>query len=306
MKYMIIVANQYFPIVEAIPESVSTDTVTITIRRLLDGYYWNFSTLAFQVAEASGSMTWDYDIFWKQSFTPPTEDTYMVLIEDSTLDVKYPQAFIAVSSDDYPTAILGRTSTSDIAICNLALAHIGVSPIVSLTDELESARALNRIYEISRDAVLRAKAWRFASVKAPLAELADQTCSGWGYVYGYPVKCLCIRKIFVDTGNKNPPPIEYETLLLPSINRKVIACDYEDAYAEYTYQVVDATLFDVSFVMAFSFLLAAQIAKPLTGDDTIAKTMLQIYGSMVSDAARINDIEKNIKPTESSSFEDAR
>lgn len=306
MKYMIIVANQYFPIVEAIPESVSTDTVTITIRRLLDGYYWNFSTLAFQVAEASGSMTWDYDIFWKQSFTPPTEDTYMVLIEDTTLDVKYPQALKAISSEDYPEAILTRTSTSDIAICNLALAHIGVSPIVSLNDESESARALSRIYEPSRDVALRAKDWRFASVKVPLAEIADVTVPGWEYVYGYPAKCLCIRKIFTDIENKNPPAVEYETMLIPSINRKVIACNDEDAYAEYTYQITDSTLFDMSFVMAFSFLLAAQIAKPLTGDDTIAKTMLQNYFLLSSDAARINDIEKNVKPTETSSFEDAR
>jgi hypothetical protein len=93
---------------------------------------------------------------------------------------------------------------------------------------------------------------------------------------------------------------------VPEINQKVIACNYQSAYIDYTYQLTDTTLFDKAFVIALSFLLAAQIAKPLTGDDEIAKTMLQIYGSLVSDAARMNDIERCLKSKQSSSFEDAR
>ncbi len=196
--------------------------------------------------------------------------------------------------------------TSDIAICNLALSHLGQSPIVSLTEANESARALNRIYDITRDTVLRAKDWRFASVKAPLAEISDQDIPGWEYIYAYPAKCLCIRKVFYDAESQNPAPIEFETLFVPAINRKVIATNYDDAYIEYTYRIIDPALFDMSFVMAFSFLLAAQIAKPVTGNDDIAKLMLQLYGSLVSDAGRINDIEKYIKPAPTSSFEDVR
>jgi len=196
--------------------------------------------------------------------------------------------------------------TSDIAICNLALSHLGQSPIVSLTEANESARALNRIYDITRDTVLRAKDWRFASVKAALAEISDQDIPGWEYIYAYPAKCLCIRKVFYDAESQNPAPIEFETLFVPAINRKVIATNYDEAYIEYTYQVIDPALFDMSFIMAFSFLLAAQIAKPVTGNDDIAKLMLQLYGSLVSDAGRINDIEKYIKPNPTSSFEDAR
>jgi hypothetical protein len=58
--------------------------------------------------------------------------------------------------------------------------------------------------------------------------------------------------------------------------------------------------------MAFSFLLASQVAKPLTGDDNIAKLMLQLYGSLVSDASRISSKEQKITPTESSSIEESR
>ena len=195
---------------------------------------------------------------------------------------------------------------SDITICNLALSHLGQAPIVSLGEANESARQLSRIYDLTRDTVLRAKDWRFASVKALLVEVADQAIPGWAYIYAYPVKCLCIRKVFYDAESQDPAPIEFETLFIPAINQKAIATNFDDAYIAYTYQVTDPALFDMSFVMAFSFLLAAQVGKPLTGDDNIPKLMLQLYGSLVSDAGRINDAEKYIKSNPTSSFEDVR
>ncbi len=196
--------------------------------------------------------------------------------------------------------------TSEVAICNLALAHIGVGPIVSLLDPNESARSLNRIFTFSRDAVLRGKDWKFARVKAGLATISGIEVPGWEYAYGYPVKCLCLRKVFVDIESQDPDKIEYETLYIPELSRKVIVTNEEDAYATYTYGIENAELFDVSFNMALSFLLASQVAKQLTGDDSQAKLMLQIYGSLVSDAARINSSESYTKPKETSTIEDSR
>lgn len=85
-------------IVQAIPECANDDTVVVEIRRLSDGYTWNFTTTAFTSAGTTGNMTFVNDILWKQSFTPPTEDTYIVTITDSTLDVKYVQVLKAVGA----------------------------------------------------------------------------------------------------------------------------------------------------------------------------------------------------------------
>jgi hypothetical protein len=65
---------------EHIAGSAAGETVTIKIRRDSDGYWWNFSTLAFASAAASGSMTFDADGVWKASFTPPAEGTFSVWI----------------------------------------------------------------------------------------------------------------------------------------------------------------------------------------------------------------------------------
>jgi hypothetical protein len=65
---------------EHIAGSTSGETVTIKIRRDSDGYWWNFSTLAFASAAASGSMTFDADGVWKASFTPDESGSYSTWI----------------------------------------------------------------------------------------------------------------------------------------------------------------------------------------------------------------------------------
>ncbi len=63
---------------EYISGSASGDTVTIKVRRDSDGYWWNFTSLAFAAAAVSGSMTFDADGVWKASFTPSAAGTYSV------------------------------------------------------------------------------------------------------------------------------------------------------------------------------------------------------------------------------------
>jgi len=193
-------------------------------------------------------------------------------------------------------------------ICNLALSHIGQDAITQADldgDLNESARHLNTNFDFSRDFVLRAKGWRFASVKEALVATEDEV-SNWDYVYTYPAKCLRINKLFYDTESKDPVPIEFEVVYLPSEDKKVIATGYDDAYIDYNYQVTDPDLFDASFITALAYLLAAKIAKPLTGDNDTAKLMLELYYSLVSDASRLSESGQYMKPKQTSSFEDVR
>ena len=82
---MNITINQAFVAVIPIPESKSTDTVTYSIYKASDSSVF-----------ASGSMTFVAGINWKVSFTPLTEDTFIVEVYNATLDVKYSKNFTAV------------------------------------------------------------------------------------------------------------------------------------------------------------------------------------------------------------------
>lgn len=80
-----------FTIVQFLPDSAGTEDVSVKIRRLSDDYTWNFSTTEFTASATTGSMTFDADGHWKETFTPPTVDTYVVTITDNDHDIVYSQ-----------------------------------------------------------------------------------------------------------------------------------------------------------------------------------------------------------------------
>jgi uncharacterized phiE125 gp8 family phage protein len=87
---------QLFKIVQDIPGSSAGNSVTIKIKRLSDGYTWNFSTLAFQNADNSGAMSnITGTTFWQSSFTPDTLDQFLVSINNVDIDVPYSQQYIS-------------------------------------------------------------------------------------------------------------------------------------------------------------------------------------------------------------------
>ena len=113
-------------IIQAIPESTNTDTVTIEIKRLSDSYTWNFTDLEFQSGSYSDNMTFVSGNIWKQSFTPPTADTYIVTINNSTLDVKYYIIYHAVgTAPTTPSAPSGSDLTT----------YANVKEYLGLTDD---------------------------------------------------------------------------------------------------------------------------------------------------------------------------
>lgn len=131
--------GQLFWLIQAIPESVTGDTVIVEIRRLSDNYTWNFSTTAFVSGNQSGNMTFITGILWKQSFTPPTEDTYMVTVYDSTLDVKFVQVLKALGA----VAQAGVTGTELTTLTNLK-EYLGIATL-NIDDDTFLQNLITRI-----------------------------------------------------------------------------------------------------------------------------------------------------------------
>ena len=66
---------------------------------------------------------------------------------------------------------------SQVAICNRAMEMLGQAPIVSISDSSAQAKALNRVYNDSRRALLEDHPWNFAKKRASLA--ASATAPTW-------------------------------------------------------------------------------------------------------------------------------
>jgi hypothetical protein len=99
---MNITINQAFIAVIEIPESKSTDTVTYSIYKASDSSLF-----------ASGNMTFVAGINWKVTFTPLTEDTFIVEVYNATLDVKYSKNFTAVRNATMTASVVTVTAATD-------------------------------------------------------------------------------------------------------------------------------------------------------------------------------------------------
>lgn len=211
-----------------------------------------------------------------------------------------------------------------VAIVNRALSQLGVTNIVDLDEDSEAANRANAIFDTTRDSLLRACYWQFASYTDTLALLANETNIQWSYLYAYPPKALMIRKIF-DSSCANPggdliadafffgdlwlfyhPEFRYKEMISPTTFTKSIACNINPAYIEYTYQITDPNQWDNLFVDAMVYALASELAHPLTGNTGLQDKMEKKFQITLTEAKRINGQEDNSTKRQESSYQKAR
>lgn len=166
---------------------------------------------------------------------------------------------------------------SQVDIVNLALSRIGVAtPISSIDDDTKEATLAKRQWDTERDYVLRDFPWPFAKAYAELGLLtgsSDEPANhDWLFEYAQPADSLMIRRLTREGGRTGDTPIPFETGA-----GDVIWTDEEDAHAEYTKRITDATKFDVMFASCLAWKLAASLVLPLARDPKLAEQALVAY-----------------------------
>lgn len=194
---------------------------------------------------------------------------------------------------------------SKTSIINLALANLGQKLVSSPSENTQTARTANLMYDFVRRNLLRAHDWAFAMRWAELAASTVESPSvNLPYVFALPADCIFVKKI----SYKDVPPchqIPY-TLFYDNQGNKLVACMYENAKALYVADEENTVLFDPAFVACFVLLLAAELAVPITGDSEIAKLMLSKYQSKLDEARQANKIEQFEVPEKTSALLEAR
>lgn len=180
--------------------------------------------------------------------------------------------------------------TTEVDICNLALAHLGDrATVASISPPEGSAQAEHcaRFYPIARNSLLEMHNWGFATTRAQLAQVA-YAFPEWEYVYAAPSDM--VQPIGVlpptalddysqqyvsgytpfgtsNTGIGSYTPQPFETEIDPATGQTLILTDLEGAVLRYTYAASDPTQFSPLFIQALSFLLASYLAGPLIKGD---------------------------------------
>lgn len=178
--------------------------------------------------------------------------------------------------------------SSVVFICNLALSNIGKDNISDINEASTEAKVCKQFYEHTRDMLLQAHTWRWATRTQAMAAVANTKEGRWKHAYQRPSDCLKVHRVY-DEMQRDYIPGGHDWIKAGgydyAIEGRVIFTNINPAFLQYTRRVVDPVQFPPLFVDALAWHLATRLAMPLTRDPRIRADALQIAAQMTADAA---------------------
>lgn len=187
--------------------------------------------------------------------------------------------------------------TSQVAVCNAALVHLGAATITSLSDNVKSARTLNTIYNAAIKNVLRKYPFKCAIKRTTLPALSEAPAWGFPYAYALPIDYLRVLAVGEFTYPSDAWSVEdgkILTYLSAPIKVKYI-------YNNETVSSWDAALFSVA-----AAYLAFYVAESITQDAEKRKEMFALFKDELSEARHQGAIEQSNLVLEANDWLDAR
>ena len=171
-------------------------------------------------------------------------------------------------------------ATSWTSLNNQALAMLGADSISNIdTDTTDNAVKCRAVYESVRDELLRSHEWNFAITRAELAVLATEPEYEYEYEYTLPTAPYCLRVLELENGY--PFSVEGRKLLTNESSAKI----------KYIARVSNAATLDVSFVAAYTILLAICLCLSITTSRTLKEDLKADFAFAILEAQGNNAIE---------------
>ena len=167
---------------------------------------------------------------------------------------------------------------TEISIANLALIRLGQQKISSLSEDNARAEAISIVYEDARRSVLRSSSWNFATKRAQLSKNTTGPAFAYDYSYNLPADFLKLKRL---NSLSTDFRIEGRSLVSNETPMKIV----------YIADEKDASLYDGLFVKAFSYRVAADVAKALVGDESVFVRMEQGYQEALMEARVTDSLE---------------
>lgn len=164
--------------------------------------------------------------------------------------------------------------TSQVAIANLALSHLGnrarVASIYPPDGSVE-ADLCSTFFPLARDELLELADWSFARKRLTLAEMPANDSELWAHAYALPSDCLRPRRMISD----NMTLAEEDSASF-IVEGQTIFTNKQNARLIYTRYMTDVSQFPPSVVTTFSYLLAAHLAGPIIKNDAGAQAAVSL------------------------------
>lgn len=194
--------------------------------------------------------------------------------------------------------------SSDVDICNMALANIGGASFLSINDQGKSPDACRLRFEESRLQTLSACLWNFASMWAKGVRLDVTPKPPFRFAYAYPADALKLFEILRD--NPADPKIPYEVTDNPEGNGKLINTDHEAPVFVYNRDKTDPSDFSIEFREAMAWLLASKIAMPVVKDMKKQQEAYKMFVLATSTAVTANANESGRDMDITPSYQEVR
>lgn len=154
-----------------------------------------------------------------------------------------------------------------VAICNLALSHLGQSSVIvniDPPDQSREARLCAIHYPTARDFLIAKAKPSFARKRGPLtdASLTVTLPATWAYAYALPSSSIHFFGVFDPTSvyDETAQPYEHE---INDDDDQVLYTNTADAWGRWLIAVTDASKFPPLFAQALSYVLAGYLAGPI-------------------------------------------
>jgi hypothetical protein len=208
---------------------------------------------------------------------------------------------------------------NDVDIVNVALTLLGQQRILSLSppDNVKAARSAAAIYEVERDAELRAHLWNFAVKRILLPALVVPPVFGYTAAYQLPDDCIRViqagrwvpglqRWLGIVTSEASDWRVEGKTVSNQMTGFNAPIAPTGPLPLRYIARVTDPTMFDPGFVEAFACRLAMKLAEDVTQKDSKRDLAQTEYKAAIIAAIRSDSIELPPDPLPDNSWLIAR
>lgn len=163
-------------------------------------------------------------------------------------------------------------AASEVTICNLALSWLAGNLIISLDDDNNEAKLCKANYELSRDSVLEAMAWTFATKRYRLTPEVNTPEWGYGQQFTLPQEVITALEV---TDSPSKPNGTNDLDWRREENR--IVCDKEVIYLKAIVRITDTARFPPNFIQALAARIAMEISVPLTESKELLSAMERKY-----------------------------
>lgn len=169
---------------------------------------------------------------------------------------------------------------SKVQICNLALIRVGASRITSLSDNTETAKLCNTLYDDTAEEVMSRGEWTSVITRATLNQTTNTPAYGFAFEFQLPtnprqLKILDINEI---TTGDVAFRIEGDKLLSDESTMKIRYMGFLD----------DTGSYDTYLKRSITLKLSSLLALPLTGSVQLANNLNIEYERSITSGLAMN------------------